>query len=445
MKSRFWKSRLPGPFFVSFVLCFALIDYIIYAETKDSPFGWFWKFLALLHYIFSTLPYSEYISAMGLFLFGSLVLLALVVWLSKDSATRAMQAATEKTAMGFDQTAAQRRDAAIVGKATTGGHVLTAEFGNQRPTLGAVTLGSTKNGAEMQPKNSAAEEPLQIPQSSLWAWASAALVSMPSSFQWKLPDLGVTSKLVVVFTAIAALFGFGTAAIVYYLSFGVFETQISKRADVIAMNLSETVANQMSAKNLVGLRQELWKYAAREDVAYIFVEDEKGNVLQGSSENFPTPDAGSILQPSSKFIHWTPLLYKGHPVYETRAGILDGKLGILHPGIWKHAVESEIHRVLWPIAIAILLIMLLGVMTFSLVVRGISKLLLQLAQSANRISEGQLDSSSWINRRDEIGKLAISLERIRASLMAATKRLDPAQSSRAKPTNERPQFSSQRL
>ena len=83
-------------------------------------------------------------------------------------------------------------------------------------------------------------------------------------------------------------------------------------------------------------------------------------------------------------------------------------------------------------------------MTFSLALRSISKLLLQLAQSANRISEGQLDTSSWINRRDEIGKLAVSLERIRASLMAATKRLDP-QSARPKPANEDPQFSTPRV
>jgi HAMP domain-containing protein len=445
MKSRFWNSRIPGPFFVSFVLCFALIDYIMYAETKDSPLGWFWKFLALLHYIFSTLPYSEYISAMGLFLLGSLVLLGLVVWLSKDSATKAMQAATQKAPVVFDQSAPQRADTTTVASATPRGQVLTVDFGNQRAAFGAVTVGSTANGAEIPAKNSESKASPEIHQMSLWSRATAALDSMPSRSQWKLPELGVTSNLVVVFTGIAALFGLGTAAIVYYLSFGVFETQISKRADVIAMNLSEAVANQMLAKNAAGLRQELSKYAAREDVAYIFVEDDKGNVLEGSSENLPTPDAGSILQPSSKFIRWTPIVYKGHPVYETRSGILDGKFGILHLGIWKRAVENEIHRVLWPIALAILLIVLMGVMTFSLAVRGISKMLLQLAQSANRISEGQLETSSWINRRDEIGKLAISLERIRASLMAATKRLDPTQSSRPKPASERPQFSSQRL
>src|ERR1043166_842693 len=125
MKLPRWKSRLPGPFFVSFVLCFALIDYIMYAETQDSPLGWFWKFLALLQYILINLPYSEYVSAMGLFLAGSVVLLLVIVWFSKDSATRAMQAATETTVLDTEQTSARS------GRTMTGGQISTAEFRNE--------------------------------------------------------------------------------------------------------------------------------------------------------------------------------------------------------------------------------------------------------------------------------------------------------------------------
>src|ERR1044071_6714640 len=102
MKSRLSKSRLPGPFLVSFVLCFGLIDYIIYSQTSDSLLAWLWKFIALLVYIFQMLPLSQYFSAMGLFILGTIILFCVVVWLSKDSATRAMQAATEKVLVNGD-------------------------------------------------------------------------------------------------------------------------------------------------------------------------------------------------------------------------------------------------------------------------------------------------------------------------------------------------------
>ena len=408
----------------------------MYSETQDSPLGWLWKTIAFLHEVLSALPYSEYTSAMGLFLAGSVVLLIVIIWFSKDSATKAMQAATERIVADSDQSSTRS------GRTATGAQILSAEFRNERPALGLAVAGSKSNGASTQTQ-SATEEFPEVEGPSLWTRASAALDSVRFPAEWKAPDFGVTAKLVVVFSGIATIFALGTVAIVYYLSFGMFESQINKRADVIAMNLSNSVATPMEAKDLPGLRQELAKYSGQEDVAYIFVEDDQGKLVQGTSDVLPKPDVGSILQPSSRFTQWTAILYKGYPVYETRAGILDGKLGILHLGIWKHAVDKEINRILLPIVLAIFLIMLIGVMTFSLTVRGISKLLLQLAHSANRISEGQLDTSSWISRRDEIGKLAISLERIRASLLAATKRLD-AKTPRANPPSEG-QFSSQRL
>src|ERR1043166_9188721 len=105
MSSRLLKSRLPGPFLVSFVLCFGLIDYIIYSQTSDSLLGWLWKFIAFLVYIFQMLPLSQYFSAMGLFVLGTIVLFCVIVWLSKDSATRAMQAATEKAVVNTDNAA----------------------------------------------------------------------------------------------------------------------------------------------------------------------------------------------------------------------------------------------------------------------------------------------------------------------------------------------------
>jgi len=429
MKSRFWKSRLPGPFLLSFLLCFALIDYLIYSATKDSPLGWVWQFLELIADILRNLPIAEYISVMTIFLLGSVVLLGIIVLVvSKGSATKAMQAHTEKVVLQDVPEEVDRPSVATVQPVQT-----------RRLAI----VGKAREAAPFPTERSENDDSREVSDRSLPKLVEAALVSMRSSFQWELPDLGMTAKMVLLFAGIATLFGLGTTAIVYYLSFGVFETQINKRADVIAMNLSEAVAKQLSENNLVGLRDELAKYAGQEDVAYIFVEDDTGKILSRTVADLPVKDAGSILQPSSKFTHWTPILYKGNPVYETRAGVLGGKLGILHLGIWQDAVENEIHRILWPIVISILVVMLVGVIIFGFAIKGISRLLLQLAQSANRISEGELDAPSWINRRDEIGKLSISLERIRASLMAAKKRLDPTQSSRPKPRAEAAQLSSQ--
>ena len=391
---------------LSFLLCFALIDYTIYSGTGSSPLSWLWKFLAVVTYIVSSFPLSSYVSITTLFLFGSIAFIGIIlVMISKGSAMKAMEAVTEKVATERPlevHPTAQPRTATV------------AEGDRAQNTVGTLPLSASEN---------AAAEPFSL--QSLW--------------QRKLPDLGVTAKMVVSFAGIATLFGLGAAVSVYYFSFGVFETQVNKRADVIAMNLSGAVAEQVAKKDLPGLRVELLKQAARGDVAYIYLEDDQGNVLSRSVDDFPAPEAGLILQPSSKFTHWTTILYKGYPVYETRAGIADGKLGILHLGIWKDAVQKEILNTLWPIAMLILVVVIIAVMTFSVVVQRINRPLLELAQSANRISEGELDCSARVKVRDEVGVLAVAIERIRASLTAATKRLDPPP---PEPTNERPQLSS---
>ena len=390
---------------LSFLLCFALIDYTIYLGTGSSPLSWVWKFLAVVAYIVTTFPLSSYVSVTTLFLFGSIAFIGIVlVMISKGSAMKAMEAVSQK--------------------------VTTERPLDVYPS--AVQPGT--RGGEGDRRQSA-----EIHSSALSAGENAESFSLQSLWPWQLPDLGVTGKMVVSFAAIAALFGLGAAVIVYYFSFGVFETQINKRADVIAMNITTAVAQQVAQRDLPTLRVELLKQAVQGDVAYIYVEDEQGNVLSRSVEDFPAREAGLILQPSSKFTHWTTILYKGYPVYETRAGIADGKLGILHLGIWKDAVQKEILNTLWPIAMLILVVVIIAIMTFSATVSRINQPLLQLAQSANRISEGELDCSARVKVRDEIGALAIAIERIRASLTAATKRLGVAQQ---EPTNERTQLSS---
>jgi len=396
---------LPGPFMLSFLLCFGLIDYTIYLGTGSSPLSWIWKFLAAVTYIVTTFPLSSYVSVTTLFLFGSIAFIGIVlVMISKGSAMKAMEAVSQK--------------------------VTTERPLDVYPS--AVQPGT--RGGEGDRRQSA-----EIHSSALSAGENAESFSLQSLWPWQLPDLGVTGKMVVSFAAIAALFGLGAAVIVYYFSFGVFETQINKRADVIAMNITTAVAQQVAQRDLPTLRVELLKQAVQGDVAYIYVEDEQGNVLSRSVEDFPAREAGLILQPSSKFTHWTTILYKGYPVYETRAGIADGKLGILHLGIWKDAVQKEILNTLWPIAMLILVVVIIAIITFSATVSRINQPLLQLAQSANRISEGELDCSARVKVRDEIGALAIAIERIRASLTAATKRLGVAQQ---EPTNERTQLSS---
>ena len=78
-----------GPLLISCFLCFGIIDYTVYRETNSSPLSWLWNSLA---YIFRNLPISSYLTLTNLLLFGSILLLGiLITTISLRNAMKAME------------------------------------------------------------------------------------------------------------------------------------------------------------------------------------------------------------------------------------------------------------------------------------------------------------------------------------------------------------------
>jgi HAMP domain-containing protein len=117
------------------------------------------------------------------------------------------------------------------------------------------------------------------------------------------------------------------------------------------------------------------------------------------------------------------LTLRGKAVYETRVPILGGQAGTAHIGVWGDGVEGEIRRALLPLAGIIVALLLAGVALSALLARGILRPILRLTQVADKISKGDLETPVGVETRDEIGDLARSLGRMRASLKAAMMRL----------------------
>jgi len=121
--------------------------------------------------------------------------------------------------------------------------------------------------------------------------------------------------------------------------------------------------------------------------------------------------------------HRRELRLRGKAVYETRVPILGGQVGTAHIGIWGDGVDEQIRRALLPLLEIILILLVAGVAFSILLARGIIRPILRLTQVADKISMGDLETPVAIETRDEIGDLARSLGRMRASLKAAMSRL----------------------
>jgi HAMP domain-containing protein len=86
-------------------------------------------------------------------------------------------------------------------------------------------------------------------------------------------------------------------------------------------------------------------------------------------------------------------------------------------------VQQDVRSTLFPIVALIVFCLIIGVVVSMVIAATTIKPIIELAAVADDISRGRLDTPVSVRSSDEVGELALSLERMRASLKAAMARL----------------------
>jgi HAMP domain-containing protein len=92
-------------------------------------------------------------------------------------------------------------------------------------------------------------------------------------------------------------------------------------------------------------------------------------------------------------------------------------------GLWADTVQQDVRNTLFPIVALIVFCLIIGVVVSMVIATTTIKPIIELAAVADDISRGRLDTPVSVRSSDEVGELALSLERMRASLKAAMARL----------------------
>ena len=103
--------------------------------------------------------------------------------------------------------------------------------------------------------------------------------------------------------------------------------------------------------------------------------------------------------------------------------MLDGQLSSVRVGLWADTVQQDVRSTLFPIIGLIAVCLIIGVLVSMIIANTTIKPIIELAAVADDISRGRLDTPVTVKSTDEVGELARSLERMRASLKAAMVRL----------------------
>ncbi|HXG50526.1 MAG TPA: HAMP domain-containing protein [candidate division Zixibacteria bacterium] len=236
---------------------------------------------------------------------------------------------------------------------------------------------------------------------------------------------GLKWKISMAFSGLILFLGALVIAIVYHLTGTALKKQVDLRANAIATNLSDAAAGYVSRRSFLELDALIAKYGRLEGVAYAFIADPRGDVVASSLQPFPAelkePEGTEKRLPHSRVTS-----VRGKSVFETRVPLLDGQLGAVYIGLWADAVNQDVQGTLFPIVGLIAVCLMAGIAISIVIASRTIKPILELKATADDISRGHLESPVSVQSDDEVGDLARSLERMRASLKAAMMRLNKA-------------------
>lgn len=240
----------------------------------------------------------------------------------------------------------------------------------------------------------------------------------PMNLRWQRG--GLKWKISTTFSGLILVLGLLVIGIVYYFTGAALQRQIDLRSSAIATNLADAAAGYVSRKSSLELDALVAKYGRLDGVAYALIQSPKGEILASSLQPFPSElkEEGGPA-PTSRATR-----VRGRGVFETRAPLLDGQLGVVRVGLWEDSVREDMHATLLPILGLILACLVVGIALSIMLASRAIRPILDLKAVADEISRGRLDAPVSIQSDDEVGELGRSLERMRASLKAAMARLN---------------------
>jgi two-component system, cell cycle sensor histidine kinase and response regulator CckA len=238
--------------------------------------------------------------------------------------------------------------------------------------------------------------------------------------------VGLIWKIGGTYTAVMLVLSVLVTAAVYQLTKNTLQDQLDRRALAIATNLSDAVAGQIVGKNLLALHALASKYTLLDAVAYVFIEDGKGNIVAHTLGTFPEELRQGFPANGQREAYRREISLQGKPVYEAGVPVLEGQVGSVHVGFWQEALDKEIQRALLPLISLIATVPFVGALLSFLLAHWIVRPIRGLTEIADKVTKGDLETSVGavcVESSDEIGDLARSLERMRSSLKAAMLRL----------------------
>src|ERR1051325_11027408 len=236
---------------------------------------------------------------------------------------------------------------------------------------------------------------------------------------------GLRWKIGAVFSGMGIALAIALLVSAYPFADRMLRNQLEKRALTIATNLSDTAAGYMMGEDLLRLNTMLRKYTLLDGLAYAFVQNTQGAIVAHTLGTFPAELRDNSSARNQRVTSRRELSWHDKAIYEISVPVLDGQIGRVTVGFWTEEMTGEIRQGLLPLVAVVGIIAVAGIILSFVAAHWIVRPITRLTKVADRITRGDLETADeYPKSHDEIGELARSLGRMRASLKAAMSRLD---------------------
>jgi PAS domain S-box-containing protein len=230
-------------------------------------------------------------------------------------------------------------------------------------------------------------------------------------------NISLRTKLLIGVVGIILLLILPITFTVRHMSYKSLESQFHKRAVTLANQVSARIAGHVLTLNTMAVRLAILKIKEDENLSYVFAVDSRGEILEHTFEKgLPV----GLLEANQ--------LSRGRPynlqhieseegiILDIAAPLLGGTLGSIRIGISEEPLLTDIAHVTWLIAGITASVLLFGIVLAFVFAKITTRPIHELIAVSDAVGAGDLKQRAKIITRDEIGRLAVTFNKMTESL-----------------------------
>jgi signal transduction histidine kinase len=239
------------------------------------------------------------------------------------------------------------------------------------------------------------------------------------------------NRLLVYFTGGVIAVIAGVMAVVVTGPAKILREQATQRAIALGKSIASTSVSSLMINDWVELGQNCRRFATGEDVAGAVIFDRKGRVIVDTVESnragdtdpsivasFPVDTRASIVSlPEGEVVEVL------EPVYIDTTRSDDSRLGVVRVRLSLAAIDSQVRGLQLRILGIGGLAVLVAILSAKIFARRITQPVQRLVEATIRVVDGDLETKSGIESKDEIGELARNFDHMTAEVRRDRERI----------------------